>query len=158
MPFDFPDLPLGTDETGSEITFESIHPNFEFHHLELIQQWVEQVVQLENGNLIALQYIFCDDDYLHQLNMTHLNHDTLTDIITFPYEQFPNIHSDIFISVDRVRENAATFQVSPENELHRVIIHGVLHLCGYPDKSEKEAKIMRMKENEMLALLTQLQS
>ena len=93
---------------------------------------------VQKAQLIGLSYIFCSDAYLHNINVEYLNHDTLTDIITFPYLSPPEIEGDIFISVDRIRENAQTFQVTFEQELHRVIIHGVLHLCGQGDKTEEE--------------------
>jgi len=99
------------------------------------------------------QLYFCSDKYLHQLNVEYLQHDTLTDIITFPYNDPPIVHSDIFISIDRVRENAKELHVSFEQELHRVIIHGILHLCGYKDKTKEEAKLMRQKEEAMLKFL-----
>ena len=87
------------------------------------------------------------------MNVEYLNHDTLTDVITFPYDNSGNlIEGDIFISIDRIHDNAKTFETTFTNELHRVIIHGALHLCGYGDKSEEEAKEMRRKENEALSI------
>ena len=131
---------------------------FELSNGEQITDWIAQVVYREKYEIESLNYIFCVDDYLHHLNVQHLNHDTLTDIITFPYHNADDvvIQSDIFISIERVRENAEKFEVSFERELHRVIIHGALHLCGFKDKTEEEAKNMRRKEDEALMLLTQL--
>jgi rRNA maturation RNase YbeY len=148
------DWPFDTEaelETG--ISFHDEDAGFLPAHPEKLYSWIETVIQQENGQLRQLAYIFCSDQYLHQINLEYLNHDTYTDIITFPYAEPPVIHSDIFISVERVRENANTLKVPFEQELHRVIIHGVLHLCGYPDKSEAEARKMRGKEDEALALL-----
>ena len=99
----------------------------------------------------SINYIFCSDDYLLELNKQYLNHNTLTDIITFelnaPGEP---ILSDIFISIDRVKENAKTLEIPFKQELHRVIFHGALHLCGYKDKKKEEQKLMRRKEDEYL--------
>ena len=112
--------------------------------------WITATIEREQAELEQLNYIFCSDSYLHQLNMDYLQHDTLTDIITFPYSAPPLVQGDIFISIDRVRENAATFGVPFQQELLRVMIHGVLHLCGNGDKTDEEAKLMRVKENEAL--------
>jgi probable rRNA maturation factor len=109
-----------------------------------------KIIQEEGQRLVALTFIFCSDEYLHKINVEYLDHDTLTDIITFPYRQLPEVEGDIFISLDRIKENARQFDTSFENELLRVIIHGVYHLCGYGDKSEEEAVTMRSKENHAL--------
>jgi len=98
--------------------------------------------------------VFCDDDYLHKLNVEFLNHDTLTDIISFDYSVGKVIQGDVFISVERVAENAIEYKVSFLEELHRVIVHGILHYCGYKDKTEKDAVLMRSKENYYLSTLT----
>jgi probable rRNA maturation factor len=98
--------------------------------------------------------VFCDDDYLHKLNLQFLNHDTLTDIISFDNSLGKQIHGEIYISVERVKENAGTYQVAFLEELHRVIIHGVLHFCGYKDKTKKQQETMSRKENEALDLRT----
>jgi rRNA maturation RNase YbeY len=133
------------------IEFFSEDIDFELPNTEGVVQWIEKVVQLEKKKLGALNYIFCTDSYLLQLNQKYLDHDTLTDIITFPYNRQP-LEGDIFISIDRVRENAIEFGETFERELNRVIIHGVLHLCGYGDKTEEEEKAMREKENTCLNL------
>lgn len=118
-----------------------------------ITQWIKRVVVLEDKTLQNINIIFCSDTYLHQLNIQYLNHNTLTDVITFPYNTPPIIEGDIFISIDRVKENALSFSSSATQELYRVIIHGVLHLCGYGDKTEEEKIKMTQKENEALLLL-----
>jgi rRNA maturation RNase YbeY len=99
-----------------------------------------------------LDYIFCDDEYLLKINQDYLDHDTYTDIITFPYGDLNVIAGDIFISVERVKENAVNFRVDFELELKRVMAHGVLHLLGYGDKSEEEVLQMRLKEDEKIKL------
>ncbi|WP_026998552.1 rRNA maturation RNase YbeY [Eisenibacter elegans] len=115
--------------------------------------WIANVVDTEGGQLEELTYVFCSDEYLHKINLEYLDHDTYTDIITFDNsEDEEGIVGDIFISIDRVRENAQQLQVPFEQELHRVLIHGVLHLLGYPDKTEAEAQAMRQKEDQCLAL------
>ncbi|MEM1325264.1 MAG: rRNA maturation RNase YbeY [Bacteroidota bacterium] len=117
-----------------------------------LTQWIQAVVAQENAILAELNYIFCSDDYLHRINVDYLDHDTYTDIITFPYQSPPCIHGDLFISTERIAENAQSLQASFLEELLRVMIHGVLHLCGYGDKTDEAAQLMRAKENEMLDL------
>jgi len=136
------------------IQFFSEDIDFELSESDPIIKWISQIVDLEEKSIEGLTYVFCSDSYLHDLNVTYLAHDTLTDIITFPYHETGSstIEGDIFISIDRVKENAKGFETSFENELHRVIIHGALHLCGYKDKTEEEEKEMRRKENEALLL------
>lgn len=118
-----------------------------------IASWYTSIALQENKELGELTLIFCSDDYLLDINREHLNHDYFTDIITFDYSDFPIVSGDLFISIDRVKENAVDFNVSFEHELHRVIIHGFLHLCGYLDKSEEDELIMRSKENQALNLI-----
>ena len=115
--------------------------------------WISETIIKENKTLGEINYIFCSDDYLHKMNVEHLNHDTLTDIITFNYCVEDIISSDIFISVDRVKDNAEIFKTSFEQELNRVMIHGVLHLLGYDDKTDLDKKTMRSKEYFYLTLL-----
>jgi rRNA maturation RNase YbeY len=117
-----------------------------------IAEWISQVVVSENKTEGDINYIFCDDEYLHQINVEYLDHDTLTDVISFDYSLGNEIHGDIFISVERVQDNAVDYNVPFENELRRVIIHGILHYCGYKDKSEADELLMRKKEDEKLAL------
>lgn len=114
--------------------------------------WLSKVVISEKKHEGEINYIFCDDDYLLQINQQYLNHDTLTDIISFDYSIGNELHGDIFISIERVRENAEEFNVSFDDELKRVLVHGVLHYCGYKDKSEKDEVLMRQKEDEKIAM------
>ena len=144
------------DETFIEeeqIFFELEQADFELAHPEQLIFWIKSILEKEQKELVQLTFILCDDAYLIEINKEYLDHDTYTDIITFPYLEPPLIEGDIFISIERVAENAKHYQVSFEQELHRVMIHGVLHLCGYPDKTDEEAKQMRAKENEALTLL-----
>ncbi|MFK8163325.1 MAG: rRNA maturation RNase YbeY [Lewinella sp.] len=115
-------------------------------------QWIDSVIVKREGKAGAINYIFCGDDYLHQMNVEFLSHDTLTDIITFPYEHFPLVSGDLFISTERVADNATDRKISYSEELHRVIIHGILHLCGQGDKTEAEATEMRQLEDWALGL------
>ncbi len=115
--------------------------------------WLQKVIRNEGKVPGDISYIFCDDAYMLERNNAFLNHDTYTDIITFDECIGNVVAGSILISVDRVRENATKFGKSFENELLRVVVHGTLHLCGYKDKSEEEAKLMRQKEDESLALL-----
>jgi probable rRNA maturation factor len=134
-----------------KITFHVEDIDFKPPKATPLSIWIEKVVLQEGKKLGAVTYIFCSDDYLHRINLEHLDHDTLTDIITFPYNRNP-IEGDIFISIDRVRDNAADFNVSFEDELHRVIIHGILHLCGYLDETDEQEAEMRRKEDECLKM------
>ena len=127
--------------------------NFELEDQDRLSDWIQAVVKEESCVLGDINYVFCDDDYLHEINLEFLDHDTLTDIISFDYSLGKILHGDIYISVDRVQENAKEFKVSFAEELHRVMIHGILHYCGYKDKSEDDAKLMRQKENHYLKLL-----
>jgi probable rRNA maturation factor len=112
-----------------------------------IRIWIEDAIKKEKKTVGDITYIFCDDDYLLERNKEFLDHNTLTDIITFNYCIDNNISSDIMISIDRVKENSTTFENSFNEELRRVMIHGILHLIGYNDKSDKEKELMREKEN-----------
>lgn len=114
--------------------------------------WIEKIIQSEQKTVGELNYIFCDDDYLHDINVNYLNHNTLTDIISFDYTDGDTISGDIFISVQRVRENAADFDVVFHQELLRVMSHGVLHYCGFKDKTSDEAQLMRQKEDEKISM------
>ena len=117
-----------------------------------IKRWIKQVVENAGFRLGSVSYIFCSDEKILEVNKQYLNHDFYTDIITFDYVEKDTINGDIFISTDRVKENASQFNVPFEEELHRVIIHGILHLLGQQDHSPKEEKQMRKKENEALLL------
>ena len=118
--------------------------------------WLQQVIRKEGKVTGDISYVFCDDAYMIQQNNTFLQHDTYTDIITFDECVGDVISGSILISADRVAENASKFGKTFENELLRVVVHGTLHLCGYKDKSESEAKLMRQKEDESLALFAQM--
>ncbi len=112
------------------------------------KRWLNDLISQENYNLLELNYIFLNDEALLKINKEYLNHDTYTDIITFDNsEEKKSIEGDIFISVDRIRENAFMFHVGFETEMIRVMAHGLLHLCGYLDKKKKDIKNMREKEN-----------
>jgi rRNA maturation RNase YbeY len=126
--------------------------DFEIPEETIYTEWISSVILSENKSEGEINYIFCDDDYLIEINQQYLNHDTLTDIISFDYSLGNEIHGDIYISVERVRENAEEFKVSFEEELKRVMIHGVLHYCGYKDKSESDESLMRSKEDEKIKL------
>lgn len=118
-----------------------------------LKAFIEELFRREEQGLKNLQYVFCTDEYLLQLNEEFLNHDTYTDIVTFELSDDPEVtEGEIYISIDRVKENAANFEVTENYELHRVIFHGALHLCGYKDKSKKEEALMRQKEDEYLNL------
>ena len=120
---------------------------------EKTREWVENVIEKENRVIGDLNFIFCSDEHLHQINLQYLNHDTFTDIITFDNsEKVEEVSGDIFISIDRVKANAEELGLPFNQELHRVIIHGVLHLIGYNDKTEQEQQQMREKEDACLSL------
>lgn len=117
-------------------------------------KWLEKVISAENFNLGDVGYIFCDDKFLLDINQRFLQHDTFTDIITFPTSVNEGIVSgEIYISVERVRENAGKNHTSFDKEIHRVIVHGILHLIGYDDKDAEEKFVMRQKEDYYLSLL-----
>ena len=126
--------------------------DFKLEQEEQISKWILNNITSEGYEEGEISFIFCNDDYLHKLNVEFLNHDTLTDIISFDNSLGKQINGDIFISVERVLENSKTFETTFINELHRVIIHGILHFCGFKDKSDADSKIMRFKENEALLL------
>jgi probable rRNA maturation factor len=115
-----------------------------------ITTWISSIISSEGFEEGDLTYVFCDDKYLLSLNEEFLNHDTLTDIISFDYSLGKQIHGEIYISIERVIENASHFKVDFNDELHRVMIHGILHYCGYKDKLETEEILMRSKEDYAL--------
>lgn len=125
--------------------------NFSLENEDAIKAWISKTIRAENRVEGEINYVFCDDDYLHKLNVEFLDHDTLTDIISFDYSVGNTINGDVFISVERVRDNARDFETRFQDELNRVIIHGILHYCGYKDKSTEEGKLMRGKEDDYLA-------
>src|ERR1700760_4858684 len=125
---------------------------FDLKNKNKVKAWVKSTIAAEGCRLQELNYIFCSDAYLLQINQQYLDHDTYTDIITFDNtEKEKVIEGDIFISIDRIRENAEKFGTGETNELHRVIIHGALHLLGYKDKSPKDKALMTSKEDHYLA-------
>lgn len=126
--------------------------DFELKDEAAYADWLARVIESEDKTEGEINYIFCDDEYLLAKNIEFLNHDTLTDIISFDYTMGNLISGDIFISVERVKENAADFKVTFEEELKRVIVHGVLHYCGYKDKTPEDEQLMRAKEEEKIAL------
>jgi len=119
-----------------------------------IRAWLSMVLEQEQKKTGEISFIFCSDEYLLTLNNQYLNASYLTDVITFDYCEDDFISGDIFISVDRVKENAKLYQQTTSKEMHRVILHGVLHLCGYKDKTEKEIQQMREKEEYYLQQFT----
>ena len=133
----------------------SFQTNYPLKSRTKIKQWIKQVIEAKGKKTGNITYIFCDDEYLLEVNKQYLQHDYYTDVITFDYVENDLISGDIFISTDRERENALAFGSSETEELHRVIIHGALHLLGLKDKSEKEASQMRQAENEALKLLNE---
>ena len=126
--------------------------DFLLENEEEFSNWITKVIASENKKEGEVNYIFCDDEYLLKINIEHLGHDTLTDIISFDYTVGNEINGDVFISVERVKDNAIDYNVSFDEELKRVLVHGVLHYCGYKDKSDKDELLMRSKEDEKLAM------
>lgn len=134
------------------IYFSTENINFDLKCKMKVKRWISEIVKAQGKKVGDISYLFCDDAYLIEVNRAYLNHDTYTDIITFDYVEGSTVSGDIMISVERVKENAATFSTTFEQELHRVIIHGVLHLLGQADKSKADAAEMRKKEEAALAL------
>lgn len=133
-------------------TFEKVA--IEAFNEHLARTWIESVIKNEGQAAGIIQFIFCTDNRLLKINQDYLNHNTLTDIITFNYnDEYDGVSGDIFISIDRVRENAEKYKEDFANELHRVIIHGILHLLGYDDQDNRSRTVMRQKENYYLSLL-----
>lgn len=116
------------------------------------EDWISRIIESEGFDEGEINYIFCDDDYLHKINVEYLDHDTLTDIISFDYTVGNVLQGDIFVSVERVKDNANDFSVPFDDELKRVLSHGVLHYCGYKDKSPKDVDLMRSKEEEKMQM------
>ena len=134
------------------ITF-NYETSFQLKNQNIIEHWVDTIVSDQEFSIGEINYIFCDDAYLHKLNVEFLQHDTLTDVISFDNTLGKLISGDIFISVERVEDNAKDFKVTFEDELHRVMIHGVLHYMDYKDKSEEDKIRMREAENSALSNL-----
>jgi probable rRNA maturation factor len=126
--------------------------DFKLENEKTIADWLSAVIVSENKSEGEISYIFCDDEYLHKINLEYLNHDTLTDIISFDYTMGNEISGDIFVSTERVLDNAKDYNTLFEEELKRVLVHGILHYCGYKDKSEADETLMRSKEDEKIAM------
>ncbi len=137
------------------ISFHFINTPFQLRQRDEIRKWLSKIAKSHHHNIVGLQYIFCTDDYLLEINKQFLNHNTFTDIITFDYSKDYGRNTaagEIYISIDRVRENAKTFQARTLDEVHRVMAHGLLHICGFRDKTAKEQVQMRKQEENALAL------
>ena len=139
------------------ISFNNQSIPFKLKEKAKLKLWIKSITEKEKHVIGTINYVFCNDNELLEINVKHLNHNTFTDIITFDYTEGTKINSDIFISVERVSENAKKFQVPFEEELHRVMIHGILHLCGYKDKTKLDSDLMRKKENWALKTKTSYQ-
>ncbi len=137
----------------NNIFFHTQNISLKFAKKRIVKNWLSSIIINEGKNLGEISIVFCSDDYLLEINKKYLSHDYFTDVITFNYNHENYISGDIFISIDRVKENAQNFSSNFESELHRVIVHGVLHLLGYKDKSVRQENAMRKKEEEMLLLL-----
>jgi len=132
---------------NAAIHFHYLTKAFNFKNRTHLKSFLKTTAKKEGKTINTINYIFCDDNYLLSINQQYLNHDTLTDIITFELSgKKEPLLSDIYISVDRVKENASIYNTTFTHELHRVIFHGLLHLCGYKDKTKKDAELMRSKE------------
>ena len=130
--------------------------DFQLNNEESLKTWISEIIVSEGYEVGEIIYVFCDDPYLHKLNVEFLDHDNLTDVISFDYKLGKQINGEIYISVDRVADNSKDFKTVFQDELHRVIIHGILHFCGYKDKSDSDETLMRLKEDESLVLLNRL--
>lgn len=135
------------------IHFHNLQIDFKLKNKAKLKSWVKHIAEFEKKTIGTLNFIFTSDEELLQKNKQFLNHNTLTDIITFDYCENNTLNGDIFISIERVTENAKKFNVEFIEELHRVIIHGTLHLCGYKDKTKATATLMRKKEDWALGKL-----
>jgi len=127
--------------------------NFKLTNEIKLSKWLSSVILAENCKEDEINYIFCDDEYLHKINVEFLNHDTFTDIISFDYSTGKTLQGDIYISTERVEDNANDYKVQFYEELQRVMVHGILHYCGYKDKTPEDAKLMRAKEEFYLKTL-----
>lgn len=134
------------------IQFFQEEVRFKLPHPRKTSNWILNTIKSEQTKTTGINFIFCSDKYLKAINVEYLSHDTYTDIITFDYTDDDGVAGDVFISVDRVKENARNFQTTVDEEVHRVLIHGVLHLLGYKDKSTRAKTLMRKKEDAYLSL------
>ena len=141
---------------SERISFFKDAIKFKLEKRKELRKWINDVVLSEKCNVEWINFVFCHDSIIADMNNKYLNHNTLTDILTFSFhESGPDICGEIYISVQRVKENALKYKVSFENELHRIMIHGILHLLGYKDSTKREKEIMRQKENFYLTFLFQ---
>jgi rRNA maturation RNase YbeY len=139
------------------INFFAEGVSFKLAEKQKRKTWLKELARLENFKLAELNYIFCSDEYLYQVNVDYLNHQTYTDIITFDNsEEEGKIEGDIFISIDRVRENAINLKQKESDELNRVLAHGLLHLMGYKDKKKQDIQVMREKEDFAICMFNNL--
>ncbi len=136
----------------NKILFFTEDNTYRIRKKRILREWLFEVIGAESKRVGEINIILCSDEYLHKINLEYLNHDTLTDIVTFDSTEDNIISGELYISIDRIKENAKKFSTFTMNELHRVIVHGVLHLCGFGDKTEKEKELMTSKENFYLAL------
>lgn len=141
-----PEPPVGN------IVFSKIQVPYSLKQIRAVRSWIHDMIQRENKKPGEIAIYLCSDEHLLEVNRTFLKHDTYTDIITFDYSEGNIVSGEIFVSIDRVRENAKEFNASVRDELHRVLIHGVLHLCGYGDKTPSEKAVMTDKEDFCLSL------
>lgn len=132
------------------IQFQNQNITFKIQNKTDLKHWIKKIIEIEKKKLGQLNFVFTSDDELLKINLEYLKHNTYTDIITFDYCENSTINGDILISIERVIDNAKKFGIDFEIELKRVLIHGVLHLCGYNDKTKKDSELMRKKENEAL--------
>ena len=131
----------------------SYYIDFKIDNEECYKQWIQRCIEFHSFYLGDANYIFCNDNELHKYNIKYLGHDDFTDVITFDYTKNKRISADIFISVERVRENAKCLHIDFLNELKRVMIHGILHCMGFQDKTIQQKRYMRLKENECINFL-----
>lgn len=140
-------------EAQKKVRFHFLTEGFSLKDRGKLKQFLIELLRREGQKVDAINYIFCDDAYLLDINKTYLKHDTYTDIVTFQLSSKGDpLLADIYVSIERIKENSRSFGVSFRSELHRVIFHGALHLCGYKDKSKVQSMQMREKENEYLGL------
>lgn len=133
------------------ISFSTVETNYNLKNKLKVKNWIKSILEIENKSAGDITYVFCTDEYLLGMNEKYLKHDTLTDIITFDYSENGKLSGDIFISIERVKENSVSFNTTLNQELGRVMAHGVLHLSGYNDKNPEDKKMMRSKEDFYLA-------
>lgn len=130
---------------------------YNFPNKKKLKKWLNSIITQERYSLGEVNFLFCDDNHLHKLNVEFLNHDTLTDILTFDYNVGRQVYADVCISIERILDNAQQHETAPSKELHRVMAHGILHLCGYTDLTKEEKNQMREKEDFYLSQLDFIQ-